>query len=104
MPRQGPKLTYQQRKVARELATKRRQSLWKDVDDIMTFVHEEAHRLGKLWKKKPEAILHMCYQKGRIAKKQRGIKVDNAARQVDGWLEGRKLGMLCLYFNLFLSH
>ncbi|KIJ27005.1 hypothetical protein M422DRAFT_271824 [Sphaerobolus stellatus SS14] len=93
MPRQEPKLTYQQRKVARDLATKRRQSLWKDVDDIMTFVHEEAHRLGKLWKKRPETILHMCYQKGRIAKKRRGIKVDNAARQVDGWLEGRKLAL-----------
>lgn len=45
--RKVPVLTYRQRKVARELATRNRQDINAEVDTVLDYVDVEAKRLSK---------------------------------------------------------
>ncbi|KIJ57380.1 hypothetical protein M422DRAFT_238973 [Sphaerobolus stellatus SS14] len=89
--RQGPVLTYVQRKVARIHARDRHEGFNGDVDEIVEDLEERCEGLAIKWKKSKQTVLHAVCSPGRVAKKKRSVNLVNAARQVDGWLRGDKL-------------
>jgi hypothetical protein len=90
--RKGPALTYRQRQVARETARMNRRVINTDVDTILQYISDEAIRLGQKYKRSPAWFLHQFYQGGRVVRQKRAVSVFNAARQIEGFLDGRKGG------------
>ena len=90
--RPGPILTYHQRQLAREVATKNRRALNGDLDDLLNTVEERAKGLGQQHKRSTAWILHQLYQGGRLVRQRRAVSVTNAAQQVEGFLKGLKGG------------
>ena len=102
MPRRGPVLTYRERKLARERAQANRRAINRDVDSVLDFLEKEAKRLAKKHERSAAFFKHQFYQVGRIVRQKRAINLLNAARQIEGFIQGRK-GGVSVCFHL-LTH
>ena len=90
--RKPPQLTYLQRQAARLTAQANRRAINGDVDEVLNFVDAEAKRLSLKYKRSAAWFHHQFYQGGRVVRQKRAVSVFNAARQIDGFLAGRKGG------------
>ena len=71
-------------------AQENRRAINIDVDDVLDFVNSEAKRLSKKYKCSVAWFKRQFYQGGRIVRQKHAVGVVNAARQIDGFIEGRK--------------
>jgi hypothetical protein len=90
--RKPPVLTYRQRKAAQLVATANRKAINNDIDDVLTQLDEASKRLSQKYKRTEAWFQHQFYQGGRVVRQKRAPGICNAARQVDGFLAGKKGG------------
>lgn len=90
--RKPPALSYRQRAAARAVATSNCRAINGDVDEVLAYVDQEVKKLSKKYKRTEAWFHHQFYQGGRVVRQKRAPGVCNAARQLDGFLEGKKGG------------
>jgi hypothetical protein len=99
-----PSLTYRQRQQAQQTAQIRRRAINEDVDLVLDHINHEAKRLSQKHKRSVEWFEHQFFQGGRVVRQKRAVTVCNAARQIDGFLEGRKGGKSYWIIQGNISH
>ncbi|KAF8494789.1 hypothetical protein JB92DRAFT_2834880 [Gautieria morchelliformis] len=87
--RKGPTLTYRQRQQARAAALSKRVAINNDVDSMLRVIDHEAKRLSKKHHRSIAWFQHQFFQGGRVVRQKRAVSVFNAAKQIEGFLEGR---------------
>ena len=83
-------LNYRQRLMARMIAQDNRHDINMDVDAVLDFINSEAMHLSKKHKRSVPWFKHQFYQGGRMVRRKRAVGMVNAARQIDGFIEGCK--------------
>jgi hypothetical protein len=100
--RKAPVLTYRQRQLAKQVAQSNRDAINADIDQVLSYIDEQAKRLSKKYKRAVPWFLHQFYQGGRVARTRRRVNLFNAAQQVDAFLDGRKGGKCYLLFCVIM--
>src|SRR5882724_3747138 len=85
-------LTYHQCQLACQLAQANRLAVNKEIDMVLDHVDREAKCLSQKFKRSVPWFLHQFYQGGRVIRQKRAVNIYNAAKQIEGFLEGQKGG------------
>ncbi|KAF8489858.1 hypothetical protein JB92DRAFT_2835985 [Gautieria morchelliformis] len=85
----GPTLTYRQRQQACAAALSKHIAINNDVDSMLRVIDHEAKRLSKKHHRSIAWFQHQFFQGGRVVRQKRAVSVFNAAKQIEGFLEGR---------------
>ena len=102
--RKPPGFMYAQCQMAWLVAQTNWRSINDDVDHVLNYLEEEAKRLSKTHKQSIPWFLHQFYQGGRVVRTKWCVSVFNAAKQIDGFLNGLFWNPLkLLVFGLYMQ-
>jgi len=87
-------LTYHQCQLARQLAQANHLAFNKEIDMVLDHVNREPKYLSQKFKQSIPWFLHQFYQGGHVIHQKCTVNLYNAAKQIEGFLEGRKGGKL----------